>query len=77
LFDFGDGLLLVDPLDLQLLLPQRRNNRRNQQHNVPLEDVLLEVKAVEEVQVGSQLNAHEVSPGQLLEVVAVYHLGLS
>lgn len=76
LLDFGNGLLLVNPLNLQLLLLQRRNNRRNQQHDVPLEDVLLKIKAVEEVEVGSQLNAHEVPPGQLLEVVPVYHLGL-
>lgn len=69
-------IALVDTLNVGQSALEVANTRRYQQHYVSLEYMGLEVVGVQERQTNPDLDADEVSPGELFEVVSVQHLHL-
>lgn len=71
LFYFGSSFLFVDSVDFLFSSFEGGENGGDDENDISLENVLLEVEAVEKGKTGSELRADEVTPAQLLENVAV------
>lgn len=60
--DSGDRFLLVDSLNIGFFLLEGRKNGSNEKDYVSFKDVLLEVVAIKEGQVGPEFDYYKVTP---------------
>ena len=61
----------MNPLNLSFPFLQGRQNRSNEQDNIPLKNILFEIESIQERQVCSKLRTDEVSPIKFLEKVTI------
>lgn len=60
--DSGDRFLLVDSLNICFFLLEGRENGSDEKDYVSFENILLEVVAIEEGEVGPELDYYKVPP---------------